>query len=529
MIGSKSAAPGSRQPLWRAWLSIGGCVALLLVFLLIPGDQLDGPGWLSVTLHTLVETASIVVSVLVFSIGWHTFSREPDSRLALACSLFLAVAVLDFVHLLTFQGMPEMGSATGAGKAIPFFLAARLLVAIALLWLSLSPWNGTSAPGARRGWFLASMAIAVAVSWSGLSSNALRDLFFVPGTGLTPWKIAAEYAIIALNLGAAGGFLLRARAADGNPYPALFAAAAIAAISELCFTLYTVATDESNDLGHVFKVYAYFLLYRAVYLHLVSLPYARLARARDEILQLNESLEARVVERTDQLAAANRELERFSWSVAHDLRSPLSAIVNLSAVLQRRGATTLDAADRGAVERIGSNALRMKEIIESLLEFAQADRVTLRREAVDLSAISARVVENLRSADPRRDVSVEIQSPMSVEGDPRLLANVMENLIGNAWKYSAERARTEITVSLEATPEGQACVVRDNGVGFDMREADRLFDAFHRIGSHESVEGHGIGLANVRKFVELHGGKVWAVSSPGQGSSFFFTLGSSAS
>jgi signal transduction histidine kinase len=151
------------------------------------------------------------------------------------------------------------------------------------------------------------------------------------------------------------------------------------------------------------------------------------------------------------------------------------------------------------------------------------------REAVDLSVISARVVENLRSAGPRREVSVEIQSPMRVQGDPRLLANVMENLIGNAWKYSANRARAEITVSLEATSEGEACVVRDNGVGFDMRDANRLFDAFHRAGSHEFVEGHGIGLATVRSIVELHGGKVWAVSSPGQGASFFFTLGSSDS
>lgn len=525
-MSAGSPPPGhNQQALWHAAVAVCGCIVLLLFFTLTPGDQLAGPAWLNVALHTLLETASIVVSMLVFSIGWHTFSREPGSRVALVCSLFLGVAILDFVHMLNFQDMPALNTPTGAGKAIPFFLAARLLAAIALLMIAFSPWEGRSSLSARPAWFLSSVAFALAVSWFGLSSTALRDFFFVPGAGLTGWKIASEYVVIVLNLAAAAGFLLGARKVAGQPRAALFAAASIAALSELCFTLYLAPTDEANGLGHVFKVYAYFLLYRALYLHLVSLPYARLAQARDEILQLNASLEARVADRTEQLAAANQRLEQFSWTVAHDLRSPLSVVTNMSAVLERRSEPFPDPRDRKAVERIRVNAWRMKEMIESLLALAQSSRAELARDWFDLAAVSAGIVENLRSADPDRKAEVQIQSPLRARGDRKLLANVMENLLGNAWKYSAGRPCTQITVGLEATARGQACFVRDNGVGFDMGEADRLFDAFRRVGDKQAFEGHGIGLASVRKIVELHGGKVWAQSSPGQGATFYFTLG----
>lgn len=525
MTSTTGGTPVHKDPAWRAWLSLGACVALLLLFLAVPGDQMNAPPWLSVTLHTLFETASIAVSVLIFSIGWHTFSRERGSRLALVCSLFLAVAILDFIHLLTFEGMPALNEGAGGGKAIPFFLAARLIVAIALLWIALVPWEGAPATTSRSSWLLASLLFAAVVGWFGLSSTALREFFFVPGTGLTAAKVIAEYLIIGMNLVAAAGFLLRARKAPGLPHFALFAAAAIAALSELCFTLYMAPSDETNDLGHIFKVYAYFLLYRALYLHLVSLPYTRLAQARDEILKLNASLEARVAERTQQLALANQELERFSWSVAHDLRSPLSVIRNLSTVLERRSGSGLGPADQKAVRTIGENAVRMQEMIESLLELAHAKRPSLPREAVDLAAIAARTVENLRSAEPRRTVDVQIQSPMTVHGDPRLLANVMENVIGNAWKFSATRAPARIVVGRKATSHGEACFVSDNGIGFDMHDAARLFDPFQRGESDHPVEGHGIGLANVKKIVELHGGTIWAQSSPGQGATFYFTLG----
>jgi signal transduction histidine kinase len=251
---------------------------------------------------------------------------------------------------------------------------------------------------------------------------------------------------------------------------------------------------------------------------------ARLQASQEELRVINAQLEARVAERTAQLAAANRELEAFSYSVAHDLRAPLRAIDGFSSGLEEDLGPRLDDATRHDVERIRSACRRMDEQIDGLLRLSRLTRAELRRRAVDLSALALGVGETLRQAHPARRVELAVAPGITVDADPGLLRVLLENLLGNAWKYSARVALARIEVGSAARAEGMALFVRDNGAGFDMAYADKLFSPFQRLHAAHEFEGTGIGLATVQRIVARHGGRVWAEAEPGKGATFWFTL-----
>ncbi|CAN5578785.1 hypothetical protein BH11PSE7_BH11PSE7_35010 [soil metagenome] len=247
---------------------------------------------------------------------------------------------------------------------------------------------------------------------------------------------------------------------------------------------------------------------------------------RDEVARLNGVLEERVALRTQQLQAANHELEAFSYSIAHDLRSPLSSIHGFGKLLER--AMPADASERARhyLSRIGNGAVRMGEMIDALLALAQLSRVGLHRDDVSLYSLAGAVFAGLQESEPERRVALELGEGPSVSGDSRLLKMVMENLLGNAWKFSARQAGATITFAQECGADGQThYFVRDNGIGFDMAHAGKLFGAFERMFGSSDYAGHGIGLANVKRIINRHGGRVWAESVPGQGATFYFTLG----
>lgn len=250
-------------------------------------------------------------------------------------------------------------------------------------------------------------------------------------------------------------------------------------------------------------------------------------RAEMEIVRLNVDLENRVSRRTAQLEAANTELEAFSYSVAHDLRSPLSAIDGYCALLQK--VVSPEAGERAGhyLSRIRGGVRRMGELTDGLLLLAKLSRTSLNWESVDLGAEAARVVAQLSENEPGRDVRVTVEPDMLARADVSLLGQVIENLISNAWKFSAKKTHTEIVVGREAGADQQPVYfVRDNGAGFDMAYADKLFGTFQRLHSPEEFAGSGIGLATVKRIIIRHGGRIWASSVVGEGSTFYFTLGS---
>jgi signal transduction histidine kinase len=254
----------------------------------------------------------------------------------------------------------------------------------------------------------------------------------------------------------------------------------------------------------------------------------RRQQAEDEIRSLNAQLERRVAERTDELSAANRELEAFSYSVSHDLRAPLRAISGFSRMLAEGSQATLGAEGQQHLTRVQNAAHRMGELIDGLLSLSRLTRNHMRRETVDLSALAEAVVLDLRQAEPARAVSVDIQPGLEANADPRLLRTVLENLIGNAWKFTRGRADATITIAADATADGPIYHVRDNGAGFDMAYVSRLFGVFERLHREAEFEGTGIGLATVRRIVERHGGHIWAEAQVGRGATFSFTLRDSA-
>jgi PAS domain S-box-containing protein len=226
----------------------------------------------------------------------------------------------------------------------------------------------------------------------------------------------------------------------------------------------------------------------------------------------------------DRAEAANRELESFSYSVAHDLRAPLRAIEGFSQALLEDHGPALDPTGQDYLARIRAAARRMSGLIDDLLALSRVSRAELRREHVDLSALARAAVTTLETADPARRVDVTIAPGLAAVGDPKLLAIVLDNLIGNAWKFTQRTDPARIEVAARDQDGRRVYFVRDNGAGFDQAYADKLFGVFQRLHSAADFPGTGIGLATVKRIIERHGGRVWAEGVAGQGATFSFTL-----
>lgn len=250
-------------------------------------------------------------------------------------------------------------------------------------------------------------------------------------------------------------------------------------------------------------------------------------RQQEEILSLNSELEERVQLRTSQLEAAITELEAFSYSVAHDLRSPLITIGGFSALLQEALPSDSGERSRHYLTRIRNGVRRMGELTDGLLSLAHLSRTSLTLSTVDMSAEATTVIQQCSENDPARVVQVTVEPGLLVRADPSLLRQVLENLIANAWKFTSKTSYAEISMGQETGPDHELVYfVKDNGAGFNMAYADKLFGTFQRLHSPEEFSGSGIGLATVQRIINRHGGKIWASSGVDQGSTFYFTLGS---
>jgi PAS domain S-box-containing protein len=250
----------------------------------------------------------------------------------------------------------------------------------------------------------------------------------------------------------------------------------------------------------------------------------RTSAGTEMVRAMNIELQQRAEERTSELEAINRELEAFSYSVSHDLRAPLRAVEGFSAILLERYADRLDTEGRECLRHVHGGALRMGRLIEDLLSLSRVTQSTMHDRVVDLSQAAEAVFEELRHRDPERIVRATVAPGMVAHGDENQLYIVLENLIGNAWKFTSRVAEARIHVGSELIGSKMVYYVRDNGAGFDMAYADKLFGAFQRLHSDAEFEGTGIGLATVQRIIHRHRGEVWADARENMGATFFFSL-----
>jgi signal transduction histidine kinase len=283
-------------------------------------------------------------------------------------------------------------------------------------------------------------------------------------------------------------------------------------------TAFAVRNRELRNLGLAYGLVA---LTSGTFAYWILRTLTERRRAAYHISALNADLQRRAVE----LEEANRELDAFSYTVSHDLRAPLSSIDGFSQALLEGYAGTLDARGQDYLQRICEATQRMADLIDALLGLSHVTEAELVREAVDLSALARAIATDLSRREPTRQAEFAIADGLVAHGDARWLGVVLENLFSNAWKFTAKRPRAHIEFgSLPPHAGSLVFFVRDNGVGFDMVYADKLFSAFQRLHKRTDYPGTGVGLATVQRIIQRHGGRIWAKGAVGQGATFYFTL-----
>jgi signal transduction histidine kinase len=298
--------------------------------------------------------------------------------------------------------------------------------------------------------------------------------------------------------------------------------------SELTPIIFVTALDQAEtdmergyDLGAVDFVFA--PVVPAILRAKVSV-FVELYRAQQELRRYRLQLEELVQERTTALTAINRELEAFSYSVSHDLRAPLVAFDGLSKTLLEDYGGQLDKRAKEYIERMRQASQRMTSVFDGLQTLFRLTGGEIRREQLDISSIAGQVVDEIRSENSERHVEVDIAPGITAVGDQRLVRILLTNLINNAWKFTGESSAPKVWVGQETVEGARRIFVRDNGVGFDMISAHRLFGAFQRLHSQSEFPGAGIGLATARRIVNRHGGRIWAEGAVSDGATFYFTL-----
>jgi signal transduction histidine kinase len=477
--------------------------------------------------HTLAEFFCILVVFVVFVLAWNTRRMLDNHYLLFIGIASLSSGTLQLLHTLAYK---DFGVFPGnsANLATQLWIAFRFVSAFSFMAAPFFIGRKMNTPLALAGFAAVTFLLAVAI-FLGFFPDC-----YLEGQGLTPFKISSEYVIILIYLAALGLLFHKRQAFDRGVLRLLGVSLITAVAAELSFTKYISVFGIFNLVGHLFMLVSVFCLYRAIVVtglvQPTSLLFRNLKESEGKISGLNRELQQHVAE----LQESNRELDAFSHTVSHDLRAPLRAIDGFSQALLEDYGSRLDDEGREYLQRMGAASRRMAQLIEDLLNLSRSGRIELCRGEVDLSAMARDIAEDLRKMQPEREVDFVIAPGLTANGDERLLRVALDNLLGNGWKFTFRRDQGKIELGVlaesgsEQTGQGTAgenvYYVKDNGAGFDMAYADRLFVPFQRLHGRDEFGGTGIGLATVRRIIERHGGRIWAESAPERGATFYFTL-----
>ena len=515
-----TAAPFARVPLAQVWAFIPSYESALAI-------------------------NDLITAVLLF--GQFSFLRS--RALCALASGYLFTAFMAVAHALTFPGLFSPTGLLGAGPQSTAWLYMfwhggfpLLVVTYALLK---DEGRETNAPRGRARLAILSNVAAVLVVVCGLTLLATAGQGSLPaimqGNHYTPAMITTVSSVWGLSILALAVLWWR------RPHTVLD----LWLMVVMCAWLFDVALAAvlnagRFDLGfYAGRIYGLLAASFVLMVLLIenSMLYARLVEAYESERRERQHVQ----ERTTELTAVNKELDAFSYAVSHDLRAPLRSIDGFSQALLEDYADRLDAEGKGYLQRVRAATLRMGDLIDALLTLSRMTRREVRRTTVGLSALARAVADELKQREPERHAEFVIADGLVAEADPRLVRTVLENLLGNAWKFTSTRASARIEFGTIANCQFPVCdlrapagetesqipnrksemvfFVRDNGVGFDMAYVEKLYGAFQRLHSQAEFKGAGVGLASVQRIIHRHGGQTWAEGAIDKGATFYFTLG----
>lgn len=469
--------------------------------------------------HNIFEFSSVVGSFAIFLLSWYTYGQLGNRRELFIGVAFLIVGSIDFMHALSFPGMPAFVSQNSTNKAINYWIVARLIQAAGLAFSGFIPTR------INKSRFLRAAITIGALSFIALTFSVVTYLpdripaMFVPDKGLTPTKIWLEYTVIFLILVAISKYAMIYRQTRGRESRILLIGLTFFVFSELSFTLYASAFDTYNLLGHIFKIGITVSAFVALFVSSVQKPFIERKRAEEALKEHSERLE----EMVEELERSNTELEQFAYVASHDLQEPLRMVSSYMQLLEKRYRGRLDDDADEFIAFAVDGAKRLQILIKDLLAFSRVKSRGKSFETTDSEWVLERVLTNLGELIRENNATVTHDRLPAVMADEVQLEQVFQNLLGNAIKFHSE-VPPEIHIGAERTNGEWKFSVHDNGIGIEPRYYERIFVIFQRLHSGDKYPGTGIGLAISKRIIERHGGRIWVETAPGGGSTFFFTL-----
>lgn len=613
-------------PRLAAFLLLLAVVQLLAWLIPASEEARSIPNYLP--LHTLMETVSIIVSMMVFAVGWNSRSSNLSGNIVLLACAFFSVGMLDFLHTVSYVGMPDFISPNSPNKQLDFWLSARLLAALTLLTVSIRPWRPLNSKATRYLLFASLLSISLGIYWAVMYRQEWFPDMFIPGKGLTQFKKLVEYVVIGIDIATA--LLLLAKMRTKQPFNVvlLFGAVCTLAMSEFFFTLYTNLIGSYNVLGHVYKAVAYLMIYRAIVVEVIEEPYEQLQQTQQDLslalqashtglwswdLRSNEVyfskewksllgyapgelpnqfstwesllhsddreralnfvkdylptssheyvnefrmrhrdggyrwIEARgeklydgsgkpthlvgshidITERKlamEKLQEKNIELERYTHMVSHDLKSPLVTIKTFMGYLQHDMAKGDGVRVEKDIDFVTKAADKMGQLLDELLEMSRIGRVASMPQHVTFHEVVKEATNINAGIIVQQGVTVKIEGEdVQLFGDRTRLVQIWQNLIDNAVKFMGEQPHPQILIGAEQHGKQVVFYVTDNGIGVEQKYHEKIFGMFEKL--DVTVPGSGLGLALVKRIVQLYRGEIHIESrGVGQGSSFRLTL-----
>lgn len=461
--------------------------------------------------HSLAEIFSIVIATGIFMVAWNSRKFMDNNYFLFIGIAFLFVAFVDLIHILAYPGMgvfPEYGT----NSAVQLWISARYIESISLLIAVFFIGRKLKHILSFLIYSLLVIVLLLSIFYWKVFPNC-----FVEGYGLTVFKIISEYIISIILLTAIFLMFRKRTEFDKTVFKLMTVSIVITIFSELSFTMYEDVYGIMNQVGHYFKIISFYLIYKAIIENGLKRPYSVLFRK----LKKNEQ---ELEKKNLRLELVNKELESFAYSVSHDLQAPLRSIDGFSQALLEDCSSKLNRDGKDFLNRIRSSTKRMAGLIDDLLTLSRITRRKINYREVNLSKIANEVVKDLNTMKTKQQVKFEITPQLIANTDAGLMRIVLENLLGNAYKFSKKSNNGNIEFGITDINGSKAYFISDNGVGFDMKYADKLFAPFQRLHSEFDFEGTGIGLAIVQRIIHLHHGRVWAEGEVGKGATFYFTV-----